>query len=272
MPPAPLPLPWRRPFLIGVVHLAPTPGAPLHGRPGGGVAALLEAAERDARALAGGGVDALLVENFGDHPLHPGTVPAETVAAMALAVDRVRTVAGRLPLGVNVLRNDARSALGLCAATGAGFLRVNVHGGAMVTDQGLLQGRAAETLRERERLAPETRILADVQVKHAAPLGAISLAVSARDLTARALADALIVSGDGTGSPPRAEDVAEVKEAVGPLPVVVGSGLHPGNARELLARADGAIVGTALKQDGRIDRPVDGARVAELARLFAGTA
>jgi predicted TIM-barrel enzyme len=59
----------------------------------------------------------------------------------------------------------------LCAATGARFVRVNVHTGAAVTDQGLIQGRAAETLRERQRLCPDVALLCDVQVKHATPLG-----------------------------------------------------------------------------------------------------
>ena len=121
----------------------------------------------DARALADGGCDALVVENFGDVPFFASEVPPETVAAMALAIEAVRGVAGSLPIGVNVLRNDARAAVGLCAATGASFLRVNVHTGAAVSDQGVLEGRAAETLRERARLCPDAKLLCDVHVKHA---------------------------------------------------------------------------------------------------------
>ena len=217
-----------------------------------------------------GGVDGLLVENFGDRPFFPRSVPPETVAAMALAVAAVRRVAGALPVGVNVLRNDARSALGLCAATGARFLRVNVHCGAMVTDQGLLQGAAHRTLRERARLAPDVSILADVHVKHAAPLGSIPIATAARDLVERGLADAVIVTGDATGVAPDHDDLERVREAIGSAPLIAGSGVRRETVAAYCSRVDGVIVGTDLKREGRIGEPVDPSRVRELRRRMAG--
>jgi hypothetical protein len=69
-------------------------------------------------------------------------VGAETVASLALCVGAVIAAAGKTPVGVNVLRNDARAALGICAATGAKFVRVNVHSGVAATDQGWIEGRA----------------------------------------------------------------------------------------------------------------------------------
>ena len=250
-----------RPFLVGVVHLAATPGAP---RYGGDMAAVLERAGADARALAGGGCDALLVENLGDVPYFARSVPPETVAAMALALREVRALARGLPVGVNVLRNDARAALGLCAATGAEFARINVHSGAAVADQGLLEGAAAQTLRERARLCPAVALWCDVHVKHAVPLGGGRLADAAADTLQRGLADALIVTGRATGAAPSVEDLAEVRAAAASAPLLVGSGLSEVNARELLAHADGAIVGTYFKQGGDLAAPVDERRVARL--------
>jgi len=250
-----------RPLLVGVVHLAPLPGAP---RYGGDMGTVLERAMADARALAGGGCDALIVENFGDAPFFRAEVPPETVAAMALALRAVMTAAGDRPVGVNVLRNDARSALGLCATTGASFVRINVHTGAAVSDQGLLEGRAAETLRERQRLCPEVRLLCDVHVKHAAPLGRPDIAEAAADTARRGLADALIVTGSATGAAPHPQELRRVREASPATPVLVGSGLTESNARELLAGAAGAIVGTFFKKDGNVGNPVDGLRVARL--------
>src|SRR5262245_26788377 len=138
--------------LIGVVHLPPMPGDP---RGSGGFASVLDAAKRDAEELARGGADAIVVENFGSAPFPKGTIdqptPPHAIAALARAVDACRRAFG-LPVGVNVLRNDVRSAIGIAAACDGAFVRVNVHVGAYVTDQGLIEGRAFETLRYRREI------------------------------------------------------------------------------------------------------------------------
>ena len=259
--------------LIGVVHLLPLPGAP---RFGGSMARVIEAALRDAEALERGGADAIIVENFGDVPFRPGRVDAETVAAMGLAVRAVRERCA-LPIGVNVLRNDARSALGIAAATGATFVRVNVHTGAAVTDQGVIRGEADATLRAAAALFPDpaTRpwILADVHVKHAAPLGASELGRAALDTHLRGLADGLIVSGAGTGAGTAPKDLERVRAVLPDVPLFVGSGFTPESAPELCDAGGapfGAIVGTYLKESGDVTRPVDPARVAAVAECLKG--
>ncbi len=254
----------RRPILVGVVHLLPLPGAPLYG---GSMEAVLSAAQFDADALRSGGCDAVIVENFGDTPFYPDHVPAETIASMALALGRVTEACGSLPVGVNVLRNDAPAALGLCAATGASFLRVNVHTSAAVTDQGILEGRAAWTIRERARLCPGVAVLADVHVKHASPLGSETAAEAAGDAFQRGLADAIIITGAGTGRSPSGEILSHVRRHVGKRPILIGSGLTDANAQRLLESADGAIVGTWFKKEGDVTRPVDVERVRRLRDL-----
>src|SRR5947209_9176852 len=174
-----------------MVHLRPLPGAPSFG---GSMDAVIEAALADARALRDGGWDGILFENFGDRPFFKERVEPETVAAITRAVAAVAADV-RLPFGVNVLRNDAASALAIAAATGAAFIRVNIHTGAMLTDQGIIEGRAAETLRKRAVLAPDALIFADHMVKHAMPLVALDDSQSAKDLRSRGLADAIIISG-----------------------------------------------------------------------------
>ena len=253
------------PHLIGVVHLASLPGDPGHdGTPFDG---LLELALRDAAALARGGMPGVIVENFGSAPFPKGTpdqpTPPWQTAFLARVVDAVRRETG-LPVGVNVLRNDASAALGIAAACGGAFIRVNVHAGAAVTDQGLLEGRAFQTLRERRMLGAEhIAILADVRVKHAAPLVPRPLAEEVRELVERAGADGVIVTGSGTGQPVDEGLLAEAAGAAGEAPVWIGSGLTPGRAH-LLGVADGAIVGTWLKEGGRVHAPVDVARVRRL--------
>lgn len=248
--------------IVGMVHLLPLPGAP---RWGGSMDAVLERALADAQALVAGGVDGLLVENFLDAPFHPEAVPAETTAAMAVVVRAVvRAAPAGLGVGVNVLRNDAAAALGVAAATGARFIRVNVHTGVMLADQGWLHGRAHETLRLRARLGAPVAILADVLVKHAAPPAPLDPAQVARDTWERGLADGLIVSGTGTGAPTDRARIRAIKEAVPAAPVWIGSGLTPENAADLLLAADGAIVGSSLAREGRAGGGIERARVDRL--------
>jgi membrane complex biogenesis BtpA family protein len=209
----------------------------------------------------------VVIENFGDMPFAAGTVAPETIAAMARAAAAVRAAVD-LPIGFNVLRNDARSALGLAVACDGSFIRVNVHTGAMLTDQGIIQGQACETVRARAHLCPHTQILADVHVKHAVPLGNESVQAAARAAWERGQADALIVSGAGTGLPALAADVEAVRKMCPRAPLLIGSGFSADNAREFLPWIDGAIVASSLKKSGRLGNPVDPARVKALVHVM----
>ena len=251
--------------VVGMAHLPPLPGAP---RSDGDLETVLDRAVADAEALAAGGVDGLLVENFGDAPFHPDDVPKHTVAMMTRAATAVDGAVD-LPVGVNILRNDAGAALSVAAAaTGGAFVRVNVHAGARVTDQGVIEGRAHETLRLRDRLDADVAVFADVDVKHSAPLGERSVREELHDVCERGLADVVIVSGPATGE--QVERAAlgtaiEARDEVAPeTPVLVGSGVTADNAADLLAAADGAIVGTALKEGGETTASVDAERVADV--------
>ena len=255
---------FSRKLLIGVVHLRPLPGSPSWQ---GNLEELIKLAVNDARTYESGGADALFIENFGDVPFTKGAVGPETIAAMAAAGRAVRDSV-KLPIGFNVLRNDACAALALCATCAGSFIRVNVHTGAMLTDQGLIEGNAFETIRYRQRICPEAKIFADVHVKHAVPLGELSLENSARDTIERGLADALVVSGTGTGLVTDLEDVESVRRACPSVKILLGSGVSFENVREFLPLADGFIVGTSLKTSGKVSLPVDSKRVAALARAI----
>jgi uncharacterized protein len=261
--------------LIGMVHLLPLPGSPRWNLHGGGLEPVLARARADAQTLMEGGMEGVMVENFGDIPFVPGRVSAETCAAMTLAVAAVRNVIGRsIPLGVNVLRNDAQTALAIAAATEADFIRINVHTGSMFTDQGLLHGEAHSTLRSRRALGARVCICADVHVKHALPPAGASLAEAARDAAQRGLADVLIVSGSGTGEPVGPEDVAVVRAAVPDRPIWIGSGVTPDTVAGLLEKADGVIVGSTLQQGGRAGHGVELERVravVQAARRYGGS-
>lgn len=257
--------------LIGVVHLLPLPGSPLSSA---SMRQIIEHACTDARTLLDAGMDGLIVENFGDAPFYPDVVEPVTVAAMTRVAqalkDLIEELAGRerrapVPLGINVLRNDAKAALSIAGVTGADFIRVNVHTGAMVTDQGLVQGKAHETLRLRRALGLNgVALFADVLVKHATPLGETDPASAAKDTFLRGGAQALIFSGSGTGEPTDLLKLEKVRQKVPEAPLLIGSGLTLENLPTTVSVASGAIVGTALKHGGQVDQPVSYVRAQAL--------
>lgn len=244
--------------VFAMIHLEPLPGAPLFRS----MAAVVDAAMRDAEAIVEGRADAMVFENFGDRPFGK-TAGAETVAAMASVITLV-TSTFRLPFGVNILRNDGMSAIALAAATGAAFVRVNVLTGAMLTDQGIIEGDAAAVMRKRRDLACDAAVFGDFLVKHATPLGDVDPVQAARDLRMRGLADAVVVSGSETGKPADPARFDLLRNAIPDAPLVVGSGLTAANAGEYGRLADAAIVGTSVKRDGRIDPEM----LAEVVRRF----
>jgi len=252
------------PSLVGVIHLPALPGSP---RYGGDLAAIAKSAARDARALADAGFEAVVIENFGDAPFEPKSVPPITVAALTRCVLAAREAAPSIALGINVLRNDAMAALAVAVATGATFIRINVHIGARVTDQGIIEGRAHETVRARQALRAEAVALwCDVDVKHSAPLGARPLEEEAHDLVERAAADAILVTGSGTGRGAAKVDIEAVARATR-APVLVASGVSEATLDDVAA-AHGVIVGSCLRADGRAGGPIDLLRATAFAKAF----
>ena len=162
---------WTReasPALIGMVHLNALPGTPranLH------LDTIVQRAVQDARILAEAGFDAIMMENYGDTPFFKTDVPGITIAAMTRCGLAIRDAIPHIDLGINVLRNDGVAALNIAHVVGAKFIRVNVLSGAMLTDQGLIEGCSADLMRHRRFLNSDIEVWADIGVKHATPLG-----------------------------------------------------------------------------------------------------
>ncbi len=237
--------------IIGVVHLLPLPTSP---RWGGNLKTVIDRAEQEATALASGGVNGIIVENFFDAPFAKDQVDPAVVSAMTL-------------IGINVLRNDAQSALAIAACAGAQFIRVNVLNGVMATDQGIIEGTAHQLLRYRRELGSDVKILADVLVKHGRPLGSPNLTTAVQETIERALADGVILSGWSTGSPPSLEDLELARAAAMGTPVFIGSGANWENVGTLIQAADGVIVSSSLKRHGRIHQPIDPSRVSQFVEI-----
>ena len=245
--------------IIGVVHLLPLPTSP---RWGGNLKTVIARAEQEATALAAGGADGIIVENFFDAPFAKDRVDPAVVSAMTVILERLKGMV-TIPIGINVLRNDARSGMAIASCLGIQFIRVNVLTGVMATDQGLIEGNAYELLRYRRELSSEVAILADVLVKHARPLATPNLTTAVQDTIERGLADGVILSGWATGSPPSKEDLELAVAAAGNTPVFIGSGATWENIPQLLQAADGVIVASSLKRHGKITETIDPIKVSQ---------
>lgn len=253
--------------VIGVVHLLPLPSSPRWGR---NLKAVRERAEQEATALAAGGVDGIIIENFFDAPFAKNQVDPAVVSAMTLIVQRVMNLV-MLPVGINVLRNDAKSAIAIATCVNADFIRVNVLTGVIATDQGLIEGQAHDLMRYRRELGSEVAILADVCVKHGHSLGSPSLATAVQETVERGLADGLIISGDATGDPPRLEALKTAMNAASGKPIFIGSGATWENVPSLLNVANGVIVASSIKRNGNINHPIDPIRVSQFVEAVRET-
>lgn len=253
--------------VIGMLHLPALPGSPGYG---GDLATIREHVLNDARMLKRGGVHGLMIENFGDVPFFPDRVPTHTVTHMTALAGAVLDEVD-LPLGINVLRNDGLSALAVAHAVGASYIRVNVLSGACLTDQGIITGKAAELMRYRKQIGAERiKVLADVRVKHAAPLTDRPLDEEVDELVKRAAADGVIVSGTGTGRPTDPAMAKAVKALAPDTPVWIGSGATPESLPALAEHADGFIVGSYFKPGGETSRPIDFQKVQDFMRAVEG--
>ena len=245
--------------VIGGVHLLPLPTS---ARWGGSLTSVLERAEQEATALVAGGVDGIIIENFFDAPFTKDQVDPAIISAMTLIVDRIKNLVV-VPVGINLLRNDAIGAMAIASIINAKFIRVNVLTGIMATDQGLIEGNAHKLLRYRRELGADVAILADVLVKNACYLGIQNLTTAVEDTLERGLADGIILSGWATGLPPSLEDLKLASAAAQGTPVFIGSGANWDNIGKLMQVADGVIVASSLKRNGRIRESIDPIRVAQ---------
>ena len=262
---------WVPKGLIGVVHLPALPGDPYYD--GRSFDEILEFAMADADAIVEGGISALIIENFGSAPFPKGNanqpMPVHHAAMMTVVAHEIRKKYPDLIMGINCLRNDGIAAIGIARTVNANFVRINVISGAYVTDQGIIEGDAYNVLRYRQQLsANHIAILADVLVKHATPLAPLSATDATKDTLLRAHADAVIVTGSGTGEPVDRRILEEVYRAADGKTVLLGSGTKAETMANYASFIKGAIVGTALKKDGIISNPVDVERVKKIVKSF----
>jgi uncharacterized protein len=247
--------------LVGMIHLPPLPGSATHdGQP---FDAIVRAAIADACALAEAGFDAAILQNTHDLPATP-TAPIETVAFLA-AIGRELRRAVQMPLGINVLKNDAEGGLAVAAATDALFVRLKVYVGSAVGAEGLLTPSAPAALRMRQRLRTDTELWVDLFDRTSAPLVPQPLSQLVEWVAKFGDVSAVIVTGSSMAE--SAAMIREVRDVAPELPAIIGGGVTHNNVAEALSQADAVIVGSALEE-----RPFTGPVSAEKAAAFVRAA
>jgi membrane complex biogenesis BtpA family protein len=247
--------------LIGMIHLPPLPGSV--GYQGQPFAHIVDAALNDAMALRDAGFHAGIIQNTHDLP-STAVAPPETVAFLSAVGSAIRREVN-LPLGVNVLKNDAVSALAVAAAIEAEFVRIKVYVGAMLGAEGVLEPAAATALRARQRLGTTTEIWADLFDRTSVPLVVQPLEQMVEWATKFGGASVLIVTGADWRSTLGMARTA--RQAAQGARIAIGGGVTFDNVAEAFTCADIAIVGSALEE-----RPFTGPVSKEKARRLVDAA
>lgn len=243
--------------LIAMAHLPPLPGTPLYDEVGG-MNRAIERIRRDLDIVLSANFDAVMFCNEGDRPY---TLDAGYAGVAALTRVVTELAPRHMPFGVDFLW-DPEAALSVAAVTGAAFMR-EVVTGVYESDMGMWAPNAGRLLRRRRELhAQDVLVFMNVTPEFASPIGRRSVGEVARSAVVSSLADAILVSGPMAGSEPETESVIAAKQAVGgDVPVLVNTGTKAGNIGRFLEVADGAIVGSDLKDGGDTWAPVSTERV-----------
>ena len=247
----------KKKAVIAMAHLGALPGAPLYDARSG-IAKLVDDVAGDIERLQAGGVDAIMFGNENDRP-YVFKAPIEAVAAFARIVEAVKPGL-KVPFGINYLW-DPEASVALGAVTGASFVR-EIFTGLFASDMGLWQPDCAKAARLRSSLGrADMKLLFNINAEFAHSLDERPIELRAKSAVFSSLADAILVSGPLTGQPADQSDLKKVRDAVKEVPVLANTGVNIGNVKDVLAIADGIIIGTHFKVDGITWNKVDGGRV-----------
>lgn len=253
---------FKNKCIIGMVHCLPLPGTLNYC---GSMEPIYERAVADAIALEKGGATALIVENQHDVPA-PLKLSPEQFACLAAIASRVREKVS-LPIGIDAAFCDWEASIAIAYAVQADFIRLAAFVDDVMVAAGNVSPCCAQAIRYRKQLHAENILfLCDIQVKHSYMTVHGITPLNSAKMAEENGADAIIVTGATTGEATPLDLIKSVREVV-KVPLLVGSGFSAKNAAEQLPYIDGAIVGSSLKEDSVLTKPVDAGKVAELMNI-----
>lgn len=249
--------------IIGMIHLKAMPTSPKNEHT---IEEIIQFAKMDLATLQKAGITKAIVENVFDTPY-----VTELNLELIVAYTHIFTVLqqeAQIELGVNLHATSGVEEMVIATLCGASFIRAESFVEPRSTMSGYLKPMAANLMRKKKELGSDVKIFADVNVKESRAVINQSIDVSIAESLA-AGADAIIVTGLATGKPPSEEEVKALKQLVGDKPLLLGSGINESNAKTLFKYADGAIIGSSIKEDGIIENKVSLERTENLLRSLS---
>jgi membrane complex biogenesis BtpA family protein len=236
----------KKKWLVGVVRLLPLMGYPKFS----GLNKVVKTALSDIHKLEVAGFQGALIDN----DAHPHVIRSspEMVASFAIIMKELISKS-KIPLGVQFLLDDPEAALAIAKVSGAVFIRTDFFVDKVKTNYGVMIPRAKQIVQLRKLIhAQKVKIFADVQVKYSQLLESKTLEKSVSQAII-AKADGIIITGSKSGVAPVFSNLVKAKLVAKDVPIIIGSGLNSNNLHELMKVANGAFVGTAIRNHSRID-------------------
>ena len=249
--------------IIAMCHMQAMPGDP--GYDGQkGMDWVIKNMYDDLIALQNGGVDSVMFSNEFSLP-YMTKVDTITVASMATAIGELKRYI-KIPFGVNVLW-DGEKTLDLAKACGADFVR-EIYSGVYASDFGMWNTDFGRVARHRKSIdAGNVKLIFNILPEAAKYLADRDIVEIAKSTVFNCKADALCVSGLTAGSETNSQILKRVKDAVPDTVVLANTGCRPDTIEAQLSVADGAVVGTTFKVDGKFENGVDEKRVREFTSI-----
>ena len=252
-------------FFAAMIAVGPLPGSP---RYAGSSRAVINAAISDLEEYTEVGADVIILENSHDIPYIKPPLDPHGVALMKRIAREVRKRFNG-PIGIQLLEAANESALEIACEVDLDFLRVEGYVFAHIGGAGLIEGCAGRLLRKRANLGcKHVKIFGDVNKKHCSH--ALTGDLDITDVVKQAeffLVDGVIITGRRTGEPPELKELRRVKASAN-VPVFIGSGIDSRNISRYMPLADGFIVGSTLRQDGKFLGRLDPKRLRAFVRAF----
>ena len=252
-------------FLAAMIAVKGLPGAPLYK---GNDNWIMQEALKDLKVYKKVGVDSILLENDFDLPYIKPPLDPKGVSLMTKIAKEVRKEF-KGPIGIQMLEGANNTSLEIAVKADLDYIRVEAFILAHIGTSGIIEGSAGELLRLRKKLnAEHIKVFGDIKKKHTSHSLTIDLdIVDELKMAEFNLIDGVIVTGMMTGMKPDVKELTRVKKAA-KVPVLIGSGMDPENIKDYLPLADGFIVGSTFRKDGKFLEEIDPERLEKFIKAF----